>query len=179
MEVEKESLAEYVVMPRGYEKSFIVWWRSLESSAKLVVHYPHERHGHAGKTSNSAKPSVLADFFNFVDNSQPNGRSAESHGPTRYFISKFTTLQTPKPTVHNYAERLKRSVVGESNRVQREMNKGECSNGSAFNWLHEHRPKLAICPHKQDYCDTCSKFDADILLKRMTLNRLKQSGAGS
>ena len=74
---------------------------------------------------------------------------------------------------------LERSVVGEFNRVQREMNKGECSNGSAFNWLHEHRPKLAICPHKQDFCDTCSKFNADIHSKRTTLNRLRQSGAVS
>lgn len=29
-------------------------------------------------------------------NSQPNGRSADSHGPTHYFISKF---QTPKKDV--------------------------------------------------------------------------------
>ena len=43
------------------------------------VRYPHERHGNAGKTSHSAKTSVMQDFLQFVDlNSQPNGRSADS-----------------------------------------------------------------------------------------------------
>lgn len=110
-EVEKERLTNYVVMPRGCETSFMVWWRSLESSAKLAVRYPHERHGGAGKTSNSAKSSVLADFLVFVDsNNPPNGRS--EHGPTRYFISQFTPIQTPKPSVHNYAEPKKKWVRG-------------------------------------------------------------------
>ena len=25
------------------------------------------------------------------------------------------------------------------------------------NWLKQERPKVAVCPHKQDYCDTCAK----------------------
>ena len=62
--------------------------------------------------------SIMEYFLQFVDcNSQPNGRSADSSGPTLYFISKFTTIQIPKKDVHNYSERLSRSVVGEFNRV--------------------------------------------------------------
>jgi len=67
-------------------------------------------------------------------NSQPNGRSADSSGPTSYFLPKFSTIQIPKTTVTNHEERLSRSVVGEFNRVQRELGKQECSNGP-------------ICPH--------------------------------
>ena len=77
-----------------------------------------------GKTSHSAKMSVMQDFLQFVDiNSQPNGRSADSTGPTHYF-PKFSTIHAPKPGVPNYQERLTCSVVGEFNRAQRESGKG-------------------------------------------------------
>ena len=57
---------------------------------------PYEQHGNAGKVSNSAKTTVRQDFIEFVDiNSQPNGRSADSSGPTAYFLPKFTTTQAP------------------------------------------------------------------------------------
>jgi len=122
----------------------------------------------------------MEDFLAFVDNNlQPNGRSADSHGPTWYFISKFTTIQSPKKDVHNYDEQLRRSVVGEFNKSQRGMGKGTCSNGSACNWLQEHRSKVAICPHKQDYCDTCAKHNTDIHTQQTTLNRIRQSGSAS
>ena len=120
----------------------------------VEVRFPHERHGNAGKISNSAKVSVCQDFLEFVDNnSRPNGRAADSSGPTAYFTPKFTSIQAPKPSVPHYTERLARSVVGEFNRVQRERGRGECSNGSSHNWLKSERPKVAICPHQEDYCD--------------------------
>ena len=73
-------------------------------------------------------------FWSFVDsNCQPNGRTAQSHGPTYYFISKFATIQMPKKDVSNYTERVQKSVVGEFNRIQRELWKDGCSNGSGFN----------------------------------------------
>ena len=85
--VEEERLGEYVVMPAGCDQSFKTWWRSLEKTVLVKVRYPHERHGNAGKMSNSAKTSVRNDFLAFIDNnSQPNGRSADSHGPAHYFI---------------------------------------------------------------------------------------------
>ena len=178
--VEKERLGNYVITPIGCESSFADWWRSLSESTNVQVRYPYERHGNAGKKSNSAKSSVMADFLKFVDaNSQPNGRSADSHGPTHYFISNFSTIQIPKSDVPNYGERVRRSVVGEFCKAQSEEGKSGCSNGSASNWLHTHRPKVAICPHKQDYCDTCSKLNAQVHSKRTTLNRIRQSGSAS
>ena len=121
LEVEEGRLGDYVIMPADIETSFKIWWRGLDPSTVVDVRYPHERHGNAGRTSNSAKTSVQQDFLEFVDlNSQPNGRSADSTGPTRYFLPKFTTIQTPKPNVCHYEERVQRSVVGEFNRAQRE-----------------------------------------------------------
>lgn len=70
-------------------------------------------------------------------------------------------------------------MVGEFCRTQREEGNPGCSNGSAYNWLHIHRPKLAICPQKQDYCDSCAKFSTQTHAKRTTLNRIQQSGSAS
>lgn len=84
-------------MPEMVETAFNKWWRSMEPSATIQVRFPHERHGNAGKVSNSAKTTLREEFLEFVDaNSQPNGRSADSSGPTIYFIPKFTTIQMPK-----------------------------------------------------------------------------------
>ena len=81
----------------------------------------------------------------------------------------------PKKGTSHYQERVKRSVVGEFNRTQRESGRGECSNGSSHNWLKSDRPKVAICPHREDYCDTCSKHKISINAKQTTINRLKQA----
>ena len=103
--VEEERLGEKAVMPTGCDIPFAQWWRSLDGSDSVVVRYPHEKHGNSGKVSNSAKPSVMDAFLSLTDaNSQPNGRSADSHGPTHYFISKFRTIQIPKKDVANYQE---------------------------------------------------------------------------
>lgn len=124
----------------------------------------------------TGKYGIHHDFIQFVDfNSQPNGRSADSSGPTSYFLPKFSTIQCPKVSVPNYEERLARSVVGEFNREQRERGRGECSNGSSHNWLKRERPKVAICPHQEDYYDTCSKTKIEMHAKQTTINRLLQS----
>ena len=176
-DVEEQRLGNYVIMPAGIDISFKKWWRSLDPSASIDLRYPHGKHGNALKTSHSAKTSTMEDFLQFVDmNSQPNGRSADSTGPTVYFLSKFTTIQAPKAGVGHYEERLSRSVVGEFNRIQQESGKSGCSNGSSHNWLKAHRPKVAICPHQEDYCDTCSHRKADISGKQTSINRLLQSG---
>ena len=65
--------------------------------------------------------------------------------------------------------------MGEFNCTQHESGRGECSNGSSHNWLKSDRPKVAICPHHEDYCDTCSKHKISINAKQMTINRLKQA----
>ncbi len=174
-EAEDKRLSQYIIMPTDIETSFTRWWRGLDPSVTVSVRYPHGRHGNAGKKSNSAKTSVMEDFLTFVDmNSQPNGRSADSSGPTSYFLPKFTTIQTPKTSVSNYEERVQRSVVGEFNRSQHERGRGECSNSSSHNWLKQ-RPKVVICPHQTDYCDTYKQKQVEIHTKQTTVNRLLQS----
>ena len=177
-EVEEQRVSEYVVMPASLDISFKEWWSSLEPSHMVAVRYPHERHGNAGRKSNSSKGTVMEDFLTFVDaNSQPNGRSADSSGPTFYFLPKFSTLQAPLPDSPQFQERMSRSLIGEFNRAQRECGKVGCSNGSCHNWLKKHRPKHSVCPHKADYCDTCSRKKAEIKGKQTTLNRLQQAAA--
>ena len=179
-EVTDKRLGQYVVMPASVDQSFLVWWRSLDDSEDVSVRFPHQRHGNSGRTSNSAKQTVREQFLAFVDaNIQPNGRKADSSGPTHYFVPTFTTVQTPKKDVSNYQERVKRSVVGEFSRVQAEEGKEGCSNGSASNWLRQYRRKVAICPHKLDYCDTCAEFNEQIRAKQTTLNRILQTGSSS
>lgn len=179
-EVEEKRLGDFVVMPPNVEASYKTWWRGLLPTCIVKVRYPHERHGNAGRVSNSAKVTTREQFLEFVDlNTQPNGRSADSSGPTMYFIPKFSTIQTPKRTVPHYEERVSRSVVGEFNRIQREMGRKEISNGSSHNWLKTFRSKVGICPHQEDYCDTCSKSKAAISAKQTTINRLKQSAQAS
>ena len=177
-EVEDEDLSQYVVMPQGCELSFMAWWKLLEHSSTVTVQYPHERHGHAGKTSHAAKVDTKKDFLNFVDlNSQPNGRSADSTSATHFFLPKFRTIQTPKDGVSNFEERLKQSLVGEFNRTQTELQKSTISNFSASTWLKKERPKYSIYPHKLDYCDTCARKKELLRSKQTTLNRIRQTGS--
>lgn len=170
-DVEEKRLGDFVVMPPNTEISFKTCWRSLPSSTMVEVRYPHERHGNSGQTSHSAKTAVMDDFLLFVDtNSLPNGRSADSTGPTSYFLPKFSTIQSPKPGIPHYAERLSRSVVGEFNRSQREAGKGVCSNGSSHNWLKMHRPKVAISPTKSITVTLVQSFK-----KRLRPSRLQST----
>ena len=180
-EVEEKQLGEFVIMPSGCDEAFSTWWKSKGSADIISVRYPHERHGLAGRVSNSAKTDTMNDFLNFVDaNSQPNGLSSDSHCATHYLLPKFTTIQTPKNTVQNYEQRLSTSLAGEFNRVQRgEQNKPTISNYSASTWLKKHRPKHAIYPHKLDYCDTCASLKNEIQSAEMSRKRLVQSGPSS
>ena len=36
-----------------------------------------------------------------------------------------------------------------------------------------YRPKVAICPHQEDYCDTCAKKKVEIRAKQTTINHMK------
>ena len=177
-EVESENLSQYVVMPQGCELSFMAWWKLLESFSTVTVQYPHERHGHAGKTSHAAKVETKTSFLNFVDlNSQPNGCSADSTSATHFFLLKFRTIQTPKVGVSSFEERLKQSLVGEFNHTQTELQKPTISNYSASTWLKKERPKYSIYPHKLDYCDTCARKKELLRSKQTALNRIRQTGS--
>ena len=176
-QVEKERLASFVLMPVEIELCFALWWKSLPNDHEVMVRYPFERHGLAGRTSNSAKTDAKKSFLEFVDNnSQPNGRRLDSHNPTHYFLPKFTTITAPKKDVHNYDSRLANSLVGEFNRIQIEDGSSTISNYSATTWLKSERPKHAIYPHKADYCDFCAKIKASIQEKQTSINRKLQSG---
>ena len=79
-----------IVMPQGCDLSFMAWWKSLKSTSTVTVQLPHERHGHAGKTSHAAKVETKMDFLNFIDlNSQPNGCSADSTSATHFSCQSF------------------------------------------------------------------------------------------
>lgn len=119
-----------------------------------------------------------ANFLQFIDqNSQPNGRSADSSSATHYLLPKFRTIQTPTPGVARYEQRLAESLVGEFNRAQTELQKPTISNYSASTWLKKDRPKHSIYPHKLDFCDTCAKIIERQRACRTTLNRIRQSGS--
>lgn len=95
-EVEEKRLAQYVIMPGEVESFFKVWWRSTDPSATVHVRYPHNNHGNALKPSNSAKSTIMEEFLHFVDmNSQPNGRAADSSGPTHYFCLSSLLFKHP------------------------------------------------------------------------------------
>lgn len=98
-EVEEQRLDERVVMPAGTETAFMVWWRSLEPSHIVDVRYPHDRHGNAGKTSHSAKTSVMEEFLKFVDLNV--GRSADSTGPTFQNSQLYKCQRLVLPTMRN------------------------------------------------------------------------------
>ena len=72
--VEEKRLGDYVLMPASLETSFKTWWKSLVPSTIVQVRFPHERHGNAGRVSDSAKSDTRKEFLEFVDsNTQPNG----------------------------------------------------------------------------------------------------------
>ena len=105
---EQQRLSQYIVMPKDLELSFKTWWKSLSDTSIVQVRYPYEHHGNALREPNSSKTTVRDEFLIFVDaNNQPNGGSADSSQPTHYFVSGFTTIQTPKKNVANYDERLR------------------------------------------------------------------------
>ena len=58
-EVEEKRLGEFVVMPSGCDEAFSTWWKDKASGDVVNVKYPHERHGLAGKVSNSAKTDTM------------------------------------------------------------------------------------------------------------------------
>ena len=108
---------------------------------------PHERHGLAGQLSNHAMPDVMSDFLQFIDaNSEPNGCQTGTYHAQYFLSTKFTRVNPPRQG-ENYLEKIKRSVVAESNRAQEECGRGTCGKTAANEWLSKHRPKVALCPH--------------------------------
>ena len=42
--------------------SFIQWWKMINITTEIIVHYSHEHHGLTDKTSNNAKVNTKEDF---------------------------------------------------------------------------------------------------------------------
>ena len=150
------------------------WWKELDDDAELEIKYPHERHGLAGKISNSAKTAVLDQFLLFVDiNSQTNGRPIDSYSTQFYFISKFTRIVPPKKNDPNYSDVAKRSVISVFNAIQ---GKDTVGDSTARGWLQTYRPKVAVHPQYTDYCDKCKQMKEDLARNKAIKKRLIQSG---
>ncbi len=150
----------------------------VDDDEDVDLKFPHEQHGLVGKASNRAKRDILEDFLKFVDNNcTPNGRAEGSHCPTYYFLPKFRRIDPPKKGEKNSDEKSQVSVTCEFNRAQESIGKGTVSSFTVRQWLKLHRPKVAIHPHRTDYCDTCKRLETDISRAQQVAKRLQQSGS--
>jgi hypothetical protein len=182
-EVTDQKLTQYVMHPTEdipIDTSTAKWWESLSDDEEIEVKFPYDKHGLQGKPGNHSKPLVRDAFLRFVDaNSQPNGRHAGSYSPQSYFVSKFTRIDPPKAGEKDFETKAQASVVWTFNRAQEETGQQTCSAFAARQWLKDHRPKVALHPHKSDYCDTCKGLKEEITRHSTTLKRLMQSGSTS
>ena len=179
-EVVEKKLEDFVLHP-GLDTSPVavsVWWKALRDTDEVEVKYPYERHGLAGQPSNRSKLAVRSAFLTFVDaNSHPNGCQAGSYSPQFFFIPKFTRIDPPKPGEKDFDVKAKSSVVWTFNHTQEETGGGTCSAFAARDWLKNDRPKVALHPHKSDYCDTCKYLKEELSRQQAILKRLSQSGS--
>ena len=176
-EVTQSKVEKFVLLPSD-ETSFHDWWKDLEDDDDVEIRYPHEQHGLCGKASNRAKTSVMNDFLKFVDNnSTPNGRQADSRCPTFYFLPKFRRIEPPKASEKDHDEKLSCCLVSEFNRAQESEGKDKAGSYVIRQWLKQQRPKVAIHPHKVDFCDTCKRLEIELSRLRQIIKRLRQSGS--
>lgn len=179
-EVTDKKLVAFVLHPAvdDIAQSASEWWEALHDDDEVEVKYPYDRHGLAGKSSNNSKPEVRDAFLQFVDaNSHPNGRHAGSYSALFYFIPKFTRIDPPKVGEKDFDTKAKASLVWVFNHAQEEAGKKTCSAFAARQWLKELRPKLALHPHKSDYCDTCKYLKEEISRQSAVHKRLMQAGS--
>ena len=175
----KQKLLTHVVQSSCAGSSVDVqeWWGGLRDS-DVEVQYPYERHRLAGKPSIYTKTLVKDAFFEFVNaNSHSNGRHAESYSPQFYFIPKFTCIDPPKNGGRAFESKSQSSVTSTFNSIQEEAGEKTSSGFTACQWLHDHRPKLALHPLKSDYCDTCKGLKEEISWQNATFKCLMQGGS--
>ena len=110
------------------------------------------------------------------NNTFPNGRSESSHGCLSYFSSNFHRIDPPRLSEKDYNKKMKSSVVAEFNRAQSAIGHQTMGASTFRRHLQKLFPSVGICPHKEDYCDTCRSNE--IKLKRSTyiLRKIKESG---
>ena len=181
-EVVEKKLVSFVLHPDVDESvtEGVNWWETLDDGDDVDVIFPHEQHGLTGKPSNHSKPATKDAFLRFVDaNSHPNGRQAGSYSAQFYFIPKFTRIEPPSAGEKDFEKKARSSVVWVFNRAQEEAGESTCSGFAARQWLKEYRAKVALHPHKSDYCDTCKYYKEDTSRQQAILKRLSQSGSAT
>ena len=65
------------------------------------------------------------------------------------------------------------------NRAQLENGQPTCGNTAAREWLHKHRPKVALHPSMTDYCDMCKYLKEQLSHNQAIFNCMQQSGSAS
>lgn len=95
------------------------------------------------------------------------------------FLPKFRRIEGPKKGEKNSDEKENISLVCEFNRAQQSTGKGTVSNFTEHKWLQKYRPKVAIHPHRTDYCDTRKCIETDIARRQQILKCFRQSGSSS
>ena len=68
-------------------------------------------------------------------------------------------------------------LVSEFNRAQESEGRSTAEAYAIWQWLNQHRPKVALHPRKVDYCDSCKRMELSRL--RQVIKRLRQSGNAS
>ena len=92
------------------------------------------------------------------------------------FLPRFTRIVAPAETEKNHEEK---SVVAEFNRAQLEKRRPTCGSTAVREWLHTHRPKVALHPSMTDYCDTGKYLKEQVSRNQAIINRMQQSGSAS
>lgn len=69
--------------------------------------------------------------------------------------------------------------MSEFNRAQESEGRGTAGAYAIQQWLKQHRPKVAIHPHKVDYCDFCKRMETELSRLRQTIKHLRQSGSAT
>ena len=103
-----------------------------------------------------------------------NGRSADF-----YFHSSFTRIDPPSTLEKDYEKKMHVSVVGEFNQAQREMGGDKMGASTLRRHLKEHFTRVGLCPHKQDYCNTCKVLEKDLSQCRFIIRKITGSGNSS
>ena len=70
-------------------------------------------------------------------------------------------------------------LVNEFNRTQESEGRSTAGAYAIRQWLKQHQPKVALHPHKVDYCDFCKRMETELSRLRQLIKCFRQSGSSS
>ena len=108
-------------------------------------------------------------------NTFPNGRSESSHGCLSYFSSNFQHIDPPRLSEKDYDKKMKLSVVAEFNRAQSAIGHHTMGASTFKRHLQKLFLRVGICPHKEDYYDTCRSNEIQLKHSSYILHKTKRS----